>query len=364
MPRRSLVLLPLLAVLCLALAPAAQARRPTFYKAFWGPTTLGGKSQFPRYKKLGVKLFQIQLRWESVAPKRPANPTSPKDPAYHWPAEVNYAVKQARKYKLQVLIMVIGAPPWANGNRTWNFHPDPTAYARFMTAAAHRYPSVHHWMVWGEPSRAANWSPEAIQVGTTPLTRAQAYAPRQYAIMLDRAYGALKAASRKNLVIGGNTFTAGSIKPLSWVRSMKLPDGRPPRMDLYGHNPFCLRTPNLKNPPGKDGTIDFSDLPRLQKTVDKALARPRHKKTIRLFLSEWTVPTGPDREFNFHTTRATQAKFIKAGLKLARRIHAYGLGWIHLLDEPPNKDGSRRSQGGLLDYKGKPKPGYFAFKNG
>jgi len=361
MPRRLLVLVPLLAVLCLAVAPSAQAKAPTFYKAFWGPVSIDGKSQFPLYRRLGVRLFEIQLHWRDVAPARPAHATDPRDSAYRWPDDVAAAVKQAKRFKLKVLIMIIGAPAWSNGNRAWNYHPNPTSFAHFATAAARKYPSVHHWMIWGEPQRKENWLPSTIQTIGKPLSQGQQYGPRQYALVLDKAYGALKAASRNNLVIGGDTSVSGAIRPLSWLRAMKLPSGKPPRMDFYGHNPFCARTPNLKNPP-QPGFVDFSDLGRLQKSVDKALARPRHKKHIRLFLSEWTVPTGRDREFNFHTTRAVQAKFIKAGLKLARKLHVYGLGWIHLRDEPPNKDGSLRSQGGLLDYKGKPKPGYYAFK--
>jgi hypothetical protein len=350
----------LLAVLA-ALALPSAAHAASFTKAFWGPVTIHGKSQFPVYKRLGVRLFEIQVNWSSVAARKPSDPTNPKDPAYRWPSNVATAVKQAKKYRMGVLIMIIGAPRWANGGRPWNYAPNPWAYAHFATAAARHYPSVHHWMVWGEPSRQHNWQPLVPQQIGRRLTQEQLAAPRRYARMLDAAYGALKRQSRGNLVIGGNTFTAGDIRPARWIRGMRLPNGKPPRLDLYGHNPFCLRAPDLRNPPGPQEIADFSDLGRLQKTIDHNLARPRGKKRIRLFLSEWTVPTGPDREFNFYATRATQARFIKAGLGIARRLGVYGLGWIHLRDEAPKKD-SRRSQGGLLDWKGKPKAGYYAFK--
>ena len=42
---------------------------------------------------------------------------------------------------------------------------------------------------------------------------------------------------------------------------------------------------------------------------------------------------------------------------------AYGLGWIHLYDDPPNPN-KAVVQTGLLTYDGKKKPGYFAFKAG
>lgn len=132
-------------------------------------------------------------------------------------------------------------------------------------------------------------------------------------------------------------------------------------MDLYGHNPFCLRKPSLSNPPASEEIVDFSDLPRFQKVIDRHLTRGR-RRHLRMFLSEWTVPTGPDREFTFYTTPATQARFIRAGFHIARVVDAYGLGWIHLYDEPATVDGSLPIRGGLLSVDGKEKPGFDAFR--
>jgi hypothetical protein len=67
--------------------------------------------------------------------------------------------------------------------------------------------------------------------------------------MLDASYGALKRANRHNIVIGGDTWTGGEISPLNFIRAMRLPNGRRPRMDLYGHNPFTARSPNLRKQP-------------------------------------------------------------------------------------------------------------------
>lgn len=95
-----------------------------------------------------------------------------------------------------------------------------------------------------------------------------------------------------------------------------------------------------------------------------AAARPggtgRPANNIRLFLSEWLIPTGPDSEVKFHTTRAVQAKWIADGWRIVRHSpFIYGLGWIHLYDDPPGG-----SQSGLLDLVGRPKPGYYAWKKG
>jgi hypothetical protein len=127
--------------------------------------------------------------------------------------------------------------------------------ADFATAASRRYPYARRWMIWGEPSRHSNFQP-------MPANKPDA--PRRYAKILDAAYGALKAQSRGNIVIGGMTYTAGDVTPADWTRWMRLPSGRPPRLDWWGHNPFSTRFPNLKQRPLSNfvGWRDFSDLDR------------------------------------------------------------------------------------------------------
>jgi hypothetical protein len=359
LPVRS-VLAAACAALCLLLGVTANAGAAE--KGFWGPAEVNGVSQFPIYRSLGVTLYQTSLPWESIAPTRPANPTDPNDPAYRWPATMDAVINEARAHKMRVLLMLITSPPWANGGKGPMFAPSPKAYAQFATAAARRYPAVRQWMVWGEPSRSANFKPLVPQRIGRPLTARQAAAPRRYARILDAAYGALKGVRRGNVVIGGNTFTAGDIRPAKWVQHMRLPNGKRPRLDVYGHNPFTLRTPNLRNPPGAGETVDFSDLGRFQKVVSRAFGRRgRTTRRVPLFLSEFSVPTALDSEFNFYTTRAKQAEFITKGFRIARQLKVYGLGWVHLYDEGPDDIGIR---GGLIDVNGKRKPGFAAFRAG
>jgi hypothetical protein len=262
---------------------------------------------------------------------------------------------------MRVLLMLFGAPRWANGGRSEEYAPRrPADFADFARAAARRYPAVRRWMIWGEPSRSHNFKPLTRQPLDTPITPRQARAPKRYARLLDGAYGQLKAQRRSNLVIGGNTYTTGEIRPADWVRNLKLPDGRLARMDLYGHNPFSFRDPNLRN--RRSSSVDLSDLDWFSKLVQRHLGRPRYKR-VRLFLSEFTMPTAPDREFNLFVTPAVQARWITKAFKIARTVGADGLGWIHLRDEPPNGD-ARVVHGGLLTHDGTPKPGLYAFMRG
>lgn len=344
---------------------AAPAPATAFEKAFWGPTQVNGMSQFPRYEALDVTLYQIQLAWNTTASRRPARPSDPADPAYRWPPEIDYAIKQAQRHGMSVLVMIIGAPRWAGGGTFATRAPPPRDFARFARAASRRYRQVHRWMIWGEPSRIPNFRPQTRQPYGARLTARQARTPRRYARILDAAYGQLKARSRSNIVIGGNTYTNGDTRPVDWVKNMKLEDGRPPRMDEYGHNPFSLREPDLANPPSRDGVVDFSDLRSFSTLVQRRLGRPRHRR-VKLFLSEYTIPTdAPDKEFNYFVPRATQAKWISSAFRVARGLRSVtGLGWIHLYDDPPKPGGGLVVHGGLLTHDGQEKPGYRAFANG
>src|ERR1039457_5899954 len=178
---------------CVAATPApASSTAPsssTVYglKAMWGPAIHNGASLFPTYRDLGVKIYEDDLRWDSIALRRPQHPTNPDATAYVWPAEVTTAVAEAKRYHIQVALQIIGAPPWANGGKPWNWAPsNPQDYANFAIAAAKRYPSVHLWMIWGEPSRSSNFEPlDPVKSFARKLNVHQRSAPHRYARLLD-----------------------------------------------------------------------------------------------------------------------------------------------------------------------------------
>lgn len=265
------------------------------------------------------------------------------------------AVNNAHRYHMRVMLQLIFAPRWANGGRPANWATvNPRTLADFATAAARRYPSVHLWMVWGEPTRSGNFEPISSAIPGYQLSRAQKRAPHLYSRLLDASYGALKRTDRRNFVIGGATYTTGQIDAQQWIENLRLPDGRPPRMDMYAHNPFSTQAPNFSAPPSAFGDVQFSDLPMLARWVDRYL-RPG----LPLFLSEWTIPTAPDDEFNFYVDAPVAAQWITDALRLSRRWkRVYALGWIHVYDDPP------LTSGGLLYANGTRKPGFAAFAHG
>ena len=148
-----------------------------------------------------------------------------------------------------------GTPAWANGGRASDWAPTNAAdYGDFLTAAAHRYPSVHLWMIWGEPNRGGNFE---------PMPANSKVGPRRYALILNAGYHALKSVSKINLVIGGDTWSFGTVEPAKFVQWMRLPSGKPPPLDYYGHNPFSARFPDLKKPPYYPGGRDINDIDTL-----------------------------------------------------------------------------------------------------
>ncbi len=336
-----------------ALAPSSAA---AFSKAIWGEATYNGGDQFPMYKELGVSIIELDLDWNQVAATRPADPTNPKDPAYVWPASIQQMIAEAASYHMRVLLQLFNAPSWADGgNSGFGWAPLKAAsFVNFATAAGKEYPSVHLWMIWGEPTKAGNFMPLAAALPGQPLDRAQRASDQLYAEMLNGAYGALKRISKRNLIIGGCTFTTGAIDPLQWIQNMRLPDGKPPRMDMYAHNPFSYASPAFTKLPSEFDDIQFANLPQLAGWVDRYL-----RKGLPLFLSEWTIPTQEDETFNFWVDPTVAAQWVSEALREARAWHRiYALGWVNVYDNLP------LIAGGLLTENGTPKPDFYAFADG
>jgi hypothetical protein len=347
--------LPLLAALVL-LCAAAPAQGKAL-KSLWGPLTLpNGKSAGPTYRSLGVDVLQMGANWDAMEPARPANPRDPADPAYQWSTEIDDAVALGRKYHFSVAVLVRGTPNWANGGRGPNWAPAKSKdFADFLYAASKRYPGVKRWMIWGEPNRRDNFN---------PMPTNSPAGPRRYARLLDAAYGALKRANRRNIVIGGMTFTAGDVVPRDFVKWARLPNGKPPRLDRWGHNPFSTRMPNLSLDPFSDGNYDFSDMDTLYAKVHAAYRRayPRFRRSgPSIWVSEFTIQADHgSQDFNFYVSSRDQGKWIAAAFKQANKTrYINDVGWLGLLDEPV-ADYNRTT--GLLKYDLSRKPAYYAFK--
>ena len=135
-------------------------------------------------------------------------------------------------------------------------------------------------------------------------------------------------------------------------------------MDMYGHNPFSNRQPRLKSRALTKGFADFGTLDTMAKWIDRYLGR-RNGRRLKLFLSEYSVATDHiGYETNFYVSRRTAARWITSALRDSRRWwRIYTFGWIGLYDEAPRPSGDEQNRG-LLDYLGRRKPAYEAYKRG
>lgn len=341
---------PSLCAFLVCLGVLAQAPPPAHAaeKAIWGPLERpDGRSTMPIYRDLGVDTLQVQLRWNRVAPERPENPRDPDDPAYEWPEQLDEAMSQARRSGIDIALLVTQSPPWANGGRSSAWVPRRRAFADFLTAASRHYRYVRRWQIWGEPNNRRNFLPNRVN---------RPDGPRAYAPILDAAYAALKRVSARNIVIGGMTFSVGDVKPVDFLRWMRLPSGRRPRLDWFGHNPFPFGFPDLRKATDEGVDRDISDIEVFAGEVARAYGRRR-----KLWLSEFTVQSDHSSNiFGRFVSQPAQGRWLKAAYEIADVVPAIaGLGWFSLYDQD---ESPTSANWGLLSDSGERKPSYFAYR--
>ena len=169
----------------------------------------------------GARLVRLGVFWRSVAPSPPLDPANPGSAAYQF-SVVDDAVRDARARGLTVLLMVTGAPDWAEGPGrpadatpgTWM--PDPSSLGSFMRAVAARYsgafdpdglgsapplPPAQAVQVWNEPNLPEHLTPQ--HEGASHVS------PEHYRAMLNASYAAIKSVDPAMLVVAGATSPYG-----------------------------------------------------------------------------------------------------------------------------------------------------------
>ena len=188
----------------------------------FGPGTLNAR--LATFKRLGVPLVRFTLRWNEVAPRRPKDPSSPRDRAYDW-RRPDRILRGLRRYHLTPVLTLVGTPAWANGGRPPNFAPPhPRDFRAFARAAARRYPWVRYWLIWNEPNKRLWLRP----------TRAAIYVQH----LLNPGYEAIHSVLRHARVGGGVTAPRGGlggVSPVVWVHGMSLAHAK---LDAYAHHPY------------------------------------------------------------------------------------------------------------------------------
>jgi len=123
----------------------------------YGPGTLG--QRLDTLQHLGVHIVRLTLRWDEIAPVKPANQRDPYDPSYRWNA-YDLALRGLHDRGIPALVTLYGSPAWANGGHAPNWLPH-AGLGNFAYAASKRFPWVHLWTVWNEPNSQRFWRPQA-----------------------------------------------------------------------------------------------------------------------------------------------------------------------------------------------------------
>jgi hypothetical protein len=337
--------------------PAAVSRVPS--KCVTDGTPIrNGRTIFPELRALGTRVWSGGLSWAGAAPTRPAKPTSPDDPAYHWPATLARVLTSARANRIEPVLNISGFPSWANGGRSGEWAPSRSQdFADFTAAAVRKYPQVRRWIIISEPGNFYNFRPQGGGGRT---------APHLYARLLDAAYAAMHAARRDVVVIGGGVHPYGhndqyTTAPDTFLANMILSNGRRPRLDMFGINPYTERRLDLHL--GKRPLrVDFDDLDWLGKRLDQVWPG-RH---VRIFIDEFGWNT--EHEANgwlYYVPRKKQATNLARAYALAAKFGRVDTLCSYLLyDTPPLRDNTQwlNWTSGLRTRTGVRKPAWWAFR--
>jgi hypothetical protein len=317
----------------------------------------GGRTIFPELRALGARVWSGNLSWAEAAPTRPANATSPADPAYRWPASLDRVLSAARANGIEPILNVSGFPRWSNEGRSQEWAPtQPQDFADFMAAAVQKYPEVRRWIIISEPGSFYNFRPQGDNGRT---------APHLYASLLDAAYGAMHAVRPGVVVIGGGVHPYGlndqhTTAPDTFITNMVLPNGGRPRLDMFGINPYTERRLDLRLPK-RPLRVDFDDLDWLSRRLDR-LWPGRH---LPVFIDEFGWNTEHEAlGWLYYVSRKKQAAELRKAYALAAKVGRVDtMCWFQLYDGPPEKQGQFwwNWTSGLRTWNGVRKPSWQSF---
>jgi hypothetical protein len=283
--------------------------------------------------KLGVDLVRFTIRWDEVERRQGR---------LNW-GRTDQVLRGLNNRRMQPVVTLVGTPAWANGGRGARFAPPSGKdFATFAAAAAERYPFVRYWLIWNEPNLRRWLEP------TVPGT----YVRR----LLNPAYRAIHRANRRALVGGGVTgprANVGGVSPLDWLRGIRRAGAK---LDAYAHHPHPASAYETPTEGGCFGaeckTVTLANLRVLVQAVRRAWGGGK-----RIWLTEWGYQTNPPDKFLGVSPRL-QAQYIGEAARLVYRTRQVDMLIQFLYQDEPQTD---RFQSGLLNWRGRAKPGLYAF---
>ncbi len=304
----------------------------------YGPGTL--QQRLATFKRLGVQIVRFTLRWNEVATRRPANPSSPRDPAYDWRLP-DRVLRGLRRHGLTPVLTLLGTPSWANGGRPPNFAPPRRRdFRAFAHAAATRYRWVRYWLIWNEPNKPLWLKP----------TKAAIYVHH----LLNPGYEAIHAVLPHARVGGGATGPRGGlggVAPVTWVRGMAFAHAK---LDAYAHHPYPSSPAETPSSGGcsKCPSITMATIRKLLVLVRRSFGRKP------VWLTEYGYQTNPPDTFLGVPLRR------QATLLSVAAMRAWRLPRVTMLIQYLYRDEAvlSRFQTGLVFADNRPKPSLTAFR--
>jgi len=331
------------------------------------------ETTFPTLVDLRVQIIRLDLRWNEIAAKQPANPTDPADPAYDWDGFDDTVINAAKNH-IQVLFTIFGTPAWAQGRlKGVNRAPRRMASLRyFATAAASRYsgtferddgttlPAVHKWLAWNEPNNPLFLQPQWAKVGK------RLYSPvgaKTYVGICTAIWTGIHATKLFGETVAcGATAPRGnnsgrnirpSISPLAFLKDLKHYGLRGNRFDVYAHHPYYQRPSETPATRPKDkNSVTMGNIGDLTKLLGKLYGNKK------LWITEYGYQTKPPDTL-FGVSWANQAKYLTQAYAIARKNPRITMMLWFLLRDEERLGGW---QSGLFTAAGKKKPAYDAFR--
>jgi hypothetical protein len=356
----------LLAVLCLlalvlvsapSAAGAAGARAP-LVTGITDPITTY-ESPFLAYQRMhqaGARFVRLTIGWTEVAPRKEPNqwqPSDPADPYYWWPT-ADREVTSAVAAGLTPLIVITGAPDWAQGCGNLPYpgavcNPDRSAFFSFVTAIARRYsgsfqglPRVRYWTPFNEPNLFLFFNPQ-FGSDNSPVS------PEIYREVLRGFSAAVKAVDPSNLVVSAGLAPLarpGGLGPMAFARQLLCMTGRRvPRplpggcgggvpIDIFAMNPYTTGGPTHKAAGADD--VSLGDLAKLRRLLDAADGAGHLKgafKRTPLWITEFSWDSKPPDPRGL--PQRLLARWVSEALFRAWRAGVSVFFWYGLRDEAP-----------------------------
>jgi len=400
MSGRKLILVCLIAFASAAPAAEAAPRHGLLtgfsdFHAFQTPGAAERQAAFANLRASRGSVVRTLAGWDDIAPSKPPSDADARDPSwpgYRW-QKLDTWVREAVAARVTPLVLLTGAPAWAEGDGrrvsapagTWK--PSAAAYQLFAEAVTRRYsgrfaglPRVRYYQAWNEPNLSDFLNPQWEHSGG----RLRPASPAIYRKLLNAFYKGAKKGNRHAYIVSAGTAPFGDsqrggkrmqaalfVRELLCIRGRTHPrpkrrcPGGPVYFDALAHHPYPIGPPRRTaiNP----DDVVIPDIWKLTRPMQVALragyVRPNRPKPVWATEISWdTSPPDPDG-----LPAKVVAKYTEGALYTLWRQGVSVVTWWLMRDEPEGQGWGYTLQAGVY-FRGatiaqdRRKPGFYTFR--